>query len=470
MEKFKVRFKEGLTKYLSIYERIKLLIERGNIKEGEKLPPIRDLADFLDVNKITIINAYKKLVQEGYAYQLQGSGTYAKNKDLVKSFKQDYNELFRKIASGDLKNWIDFTGETTSANFFKVERLKNVLDNVLVRDGVEALMYSDPLGYLELRRSINEEFWQGKNNLDNILIISGAQQGIDIVGKSLVNINDNILVEKPTYGGALLVFKLRRANILEVPMEEDGPNIEKLQGILKKNKIKCFYTMSYFQNPTGISCSLEKKKKIIDLAYKHDFYILEDDYLSELVYSKELNYMPYRALDSERVIYIKSFSKIFLPGIRMGYLIGPDKFKEEFQALKFNSDIATSSLMQRALQDYIKKGYWREHINILNKEYSKRYNFIRELIDENLKGLVSYSEPKGGLNLFLKINKDLNISSKELFYELKDRQTIITPGSIFFKNPKDGDESFRIGFSQIDYGKIEKGIKNIEEVLKGRCK
>lgn len=152
----------------------------------------------------------------------------------------------------------------------------------------------------------------------------------------------------------------------------------------------------------------------------------------------------------------------------MGYLIAPDKFKEEFQALKVNTDIATSSLMQRALQDYIAKGYWKEHIEILNKEYSKRYNFIKQLINNKLGNKVSFQEPKGGLNLFLKINKNINITSKELFYELKDRQTIITPGNIFFKNPNDGDKSFRIGFSQIDYSKIEKGIDNIYDVLKGR--
>lgn len=152
----------------------------------------------------------------------------------------------------------------------------------------------------------------------------------------------------------------------------------------------------------------------------------------------------------------------------MGYLIAPDNFKEEFQALKFNSDIATSRLMQRALQDYIEKGYWREHIKRLNLEYSKRYNFIKSLTDKKLGNMVSYREPRGGLNLFLNISDNIHINSKELFYKLKDRQTIITPGSIFFKNPKDGDKSFRIGFSQIDYSKIEKGIDNIYDVLKGR--
>ncbi|WP_300347317.1 PLP-dependent aminotransferase family protein [Clostridium sp.] len=468
MNKFSVDFQEGVCKYLVVYEKIKSLIENNELEEGEKLPTIRALSEYLGINKITVINAYKKLSQEGYAYQSQGSGTYAKNKEVYRSFKQDYNEIFRKIASGDLKNWIDFTGETTSANFFQVEKLKKALDDVLERDGVEALIYSDPLGYLNLRKSINDEFWKGENNLDNILIISGAQQGIDIVGKSLVNVNDNIVVERPTYGGALLVFKLRKANILEIPMESDGPNIEKFELLLRSNKIKCFYTMSYFQNPTGISCSLEKKKRIIELAYKYDFYILEDDYLSELVYSDDLVYAPYRSLDSERVIYIKSFSKIFLPGIRMGYLIAPDKFKEEFQALKVNTDIATSSLMQRALQEYIDKGYWKEHIEILNREYSERYNYIKKLIHDKLGKMVSFQEPKGGLNIFLKINKNVDITSKELFYKLKDRQTIITPGNIFFKNPNDGDKSFRIGFSQIDYSKIERGIDNIHDVLKGR--
>lgn len=468
MKRFSVDFQKGVCKYLVVYEKIRSLVENNELKEGEKLPTIRALSEYLNVNKITVISAYKKLAQEGYAYQSQGSGTYAKNKEEGKSFKQDYNKIFRKIASGDLKNWIDFTGETTSANFFQVEKLKNALDNVLDRDGVEALIYSDPLGYLNLRKSINDEFWDGKNNLENILIISGAQQGIDIVGKSLVNVNDNILIERPTYGGALLVFKLRKANILEISMENDGPNIEKFESILRSNKIKCFYTMSYFQNPTGISCSIEKKKKIISLAYKYDFYILEDDYLSELVYSDDFEYVPYRSLDSERVIYIKSFSKIFLPGIRMGYLIAPDKFKEEFQALKVNTDIATSSLMQRALQDYIDKGYWKEHIEILNREYSERYNYIKQLIHKKLGNMVSFQEPEGGLNLFLKINKNIDITSKELFYKLKDRQTIITPGNIFFKNPNDGDKSFRIGFSHIDYSKIEKGIDNIYNVLKGR--
>lgn len=468
MVKFDLVFHEEGVKYLEVYNHIKALIDNGKILDGEKLPAIRKLSKYLEVNTITVVNAYKKLVQEGYALQTQGSGTYAKKRELVKSFKSDYNEIFKKIASGDLKNWIDFTGETTNANFFKVERLKEVLNDVLSRDGVDALIYNDYLGYKNLRDNINNSFWNGSINSDNILIISGAQQGIDIIAKALIHVNHNVVVETPTYGGALTVFKWRKANILEVPMKSDGVDVDYFEKLLKKHKIKCFYTMSYFQNPTGVSCSLEKKKRIIELAKKYDFYIIEDDYLSELIYNEEIDYCPYRSLDSERVIYIKSFSKVFLPGIRMGYLIAPEKFREPFQTSKVNTDIATSSLMQRALNEYIAKGYWIEHIKCLNEEYSKRYYYTMDLINTKLNGLVTFTEPKGGLNLFLKINPYIDTNSRELFYKLKERNTIITPGSIFYNNSRQGDKSFRIGFSHIDYKSIDKGINNIYEVLKGR--
>lgn len=467
MERYELCFSEDALKYVEVYNRIKDLIENGQLLDGEKLPTIRELSEYLNVNKITIINAYKKLAQEGYVYQTQGSGTYAKKREVARNFKSDYNEIFNKIASGELKEWVDFTGETTSANFFKVERLRDVLNEVLSRDGVDALIYNDYLGYKNLRESINNNFWNGTIDLDNMLIISGAQQGIDIIAKSLIHINDNVVVEKPTYGGALTVFKWRKANILELPMEEDGVSLEQFEKLLKRHRIKCFYTMSYFQNPTGISCSLEKKKKLIELAHKYNFYIIEDDYLSELVYDSSIEHCPYRKLDSERVIYIKSFSKIFLPGIRIGYLIAPTEFNEAFQASKVNTDIATSSLMQRALDEYISRGYWVEHVKCLNEEYSKRYYYIIDLIKEKLGDLVTFNEPKGGLNLFLNINSNVNITSKELFYELKNRNTIITPGAVFYKNSRDGDKSFRIGFSQIDYKSIDQGIDNIYEVLDG---
>jgi len=464
-EFFKINFEMEVPKYVQIANNLKKLIETKVIEDGEKLPTIRDYTEFLKVNKITVVNAYKKLQQEGFAYQKVGSGTYAKRKEVVSTFMTEYSNTFKRLSAGNLDEAIDFAGETTGEMLFPIKEFKEIINKVLDRDGAEALISQNPLGYENLRKTINKVFWE--NDLDNedILIVSGAQQGIDIASKAILNINDNVIVEKPTYGGALSVFRWRRANIFEVDMEADGVNIESFEKVLKKNKISCFYTMSYFQNPTGVSYSLEKKKKIMELAQKYDFYIIEDDYLSELIYDKSVDYIPFKWLDkNDRVVYIKSFSKIFLPGIRIGYIVSPKIFKESIQNSKINTDIATSSLMQRALEMYLAEGQWKENISSLSIEYRKRYKLMTELIDRELKGRVSYHKPGGGLSFYLTL-RDEHITSRLLFRRLIKKGVYITPGVLFFRNMKDGNKTFRIGFSQTDNDKISKGLKIIREEL-----
>ena len=458
----KIEFKDETPKYIQIANKFKKLIESGEIADGEKLPTIRSLSKELGVNKVTIVSCYKKLENEGFAYQKVGSGTFAKKKEVNSQFIRDYSKTFKILKNSDCE-YIDFTGETTKEIFFPIKEFKEIVNKVLDRDGEEVLLSQNTFGYDPLRETINDVFWNGKINTEDILIVSGAQQGIDIASKALLNINDNVIIEKPTYGGALSVFKWRRANLFEAPMEDDGINIEVFEEILKKNKISLFYAMSYFQNPTGISYSLDKKKKILELANKYDFYIIEDDYLSEFIYNEDFNYIPFKYLDTEdRVIYIKSFSKIFIPGIRLGYIIVPEKFRDNFLRSKVNTDITTSTLMQRTLEYYIANKDWRGNIKNLSIEYKKRYEFMGKIIREELSDYVYCNKPNGGLNYYLKI-KDINISSRDLFYKLKKRKVYITPGVLFFRDSKDGDRSFRIGFSQTNCDNIRKGLDIIKE-------
>ncbi|WP_300954166.1 PLP-dependent aminotransferase family protein, partial [uncultured Clostridium sp.] len=404
MEKFNIKFNSYEPKYIQIADNIKNLINSNIIKDGDKLPSIRNLSKMLSVNNVTIVSCYDKLVSEGYAYQKMGSGTYAKKRDINDYFKKEYSRAIKLIKNNGYESIIDFTGESSRGVNFPIERFKKVINEVLDRDGADALINEEAFGYTNLRETINKVFWNNSLNIENLLIVSGAQQGIDIASKAMVNINDNIIVEKPTYMGALSVFKFRRANVFEIPIEEDGINIKKFEEVLKKNKIKCFYTMSYFQNPTGISYSVEKKLAILELSKKYDFYIIEDDYLSELIFDDNIKHEPFKDLDkNDRVIYIKSFSKIFLPGIRIGYIISPETFRESIQSSKINTDIATSTLMQRALEMYIKEGYWIEYINNLRGEYIKRYEVMKKLIHENLKEYVEFFDSKGGLSFYLKI-------------------------------------------------------------------
>ncbi|MFW2502622.1 PLP-dependent aminotransferase family protein [Clostridium diolis] len=457
---------DDIPKYIQVANYIKSLIDKRKIKEGDKLPTIRELSKKLGVNNVTIVSAYNKLKSEGYAYQKVGSGSYAKRKEVASNFRKEYSNALKKISMGDLTDVIDFTGETTGEVLFPIDDLKGIINEVLERDGANALLSDNRNGYTNLIYTINKVFWNNKLNNEDIIIISGAQQGIDIASKGILNINDNIIVEKPTYVGALSVFKWRKVNLFEVPIDEDGINLNKFEKILQKNEIKCFYTMSYFQNPTGVSYSIEKKKRILDLAEIYDFYIIEDDYLSELIYENSLEYVPFKWLDkNDRVIYIKSFSKIFLPGIRLGYLVAPEVFSETLQNSKHNTDITTSSLMQRALELYISSNKWKKNIKNLNDEYIKRYTHLKTILDSEFKDMLTYNDPKGGLNFYITLKDEFKINTKELFIKLKKKNVYITPGAMFFTSQNDGQDSFRIAFYQTDKEKIEKGMKILKEEL-----
>lgn len=452
-------------KYIQISNHIKSLINNRIINDGEKLPSIRALAKLLGVNNITIVNCYKKLQSDGYAYQKIGSGTYAKRREVAHSFKSEYIKIMKEVINQKTNKVIDFTGETSKEVFFPIEEFKHIINKVLNRDGAAALTTLESLGYLELRKTINDVFWNSNEDINDIMIVSGAQQGIDIAAKSIVNINDNVIVESPTYGGALSVFKWRRANIFEVPIGVNGLNLKLLEEIVRKNKVKCFYTMSYFHNPTGYSYCYDDKLKILQLAEKYDFYIIEDDYLSELIFDKDMVHEPFRKLDTnDRVIYIKSFSKIFLPGIRLGYILYPKIFRENMQSSKINTDIATSTLMQRSLQLYISDGYFREHISKIRDIYIKRYNLIKEQLNDKLGKYIEYEDAKGGYNFYLNI-KDNQIKSTDLFYKLIKKNVFITPGAVFYNNKEEGLNSFRIGFSQVSEEDIINGVQVIKEVM-----
>lgn len=465
IEKFNIHFNSDIPKYIQISNKIKKIVNNNELYDNEKLPAIRELANYYNVNNSTIINAYKKLSEDGYVYQKIGSGTYVKRRNISSIFLRNYLKSFKDMNSKKLAEIIDFTGESNRQIQFPMLEFKDVLNRVLDRDGINAFIINEPFGYRDLRITINKIFWDNKLNFNNILIVSGAQQGIDVVSKTILNINDNIIVEKPTYRGALSVFKWRKANIFEVDINNDGVDLKKFEKILKKNKIKCFYMMSYFHNPTGISYSLEKKQKLLELAEKYDFYIIEDDYLSELIYCENLKHIPMKKLDkNDRVIYIKSFSKIFLPGIRLGYIIAPSILGEGLQNSKIYSDITTSSLMQRALELYLKDGFWLKHIDIQKKEYKKRYFHMKELIEKKLSDKVKFLDPKGGLSFYLEIN-DKSINSKDIYYKLKSKDVYITPGILYYDVLEEGNNFFRIGFSQVDNDKISKGLEIIKKEL-----
>ncbi|WP_035165794.1 PLP-dependent aminotransferase family protein [Caloramator sp. ALD01] len=441
--------------YVQVFEELKKLIEIGTLKENEKLPSIRELSKSIGVNNVTVVNAYRMLEQEGLVYSKVGSGTFVRGKGIIKQeieLKREY-----KI-NEDVK--INLSNSMPNPNYFPVEEFKNVINEVLDRDGGFAFTYQEPKGYFPLRESLREYSSEVgiEVNINDINIISGAQQGIDIISKTLLKFGDNVVVECPTYTGAVAVFRSRGANVIEVPIERDGINLEVLEDVVKKNKIKLLYIMTNFQNPTGYTYSEDTKLSLIYLANKYGFYIIEDDYMSELRFYGE-NTLPIKSIDkNNRVIYLKSFSKIFMPGIRLGYIISPNNMSMDIQSVKYSTDISTSGLMQRAFDLYIRKRLWHKHISFLVEKYKDKYDFVVEYIKENV-NFIDFIEPKGGINLWCRTDMDSSIYASLL----KDEGITIAPGSAFYLD-EINTNYFRMSFGTCSKEELKFALDKMGEV------
>lgn len=453
--------------YIQLYEQLKKLINEGILAEDCKLPTIRSFALHLEVNNVTIVNAYKMLEDNKLVYKKVGSGTF------VMPLKDDINLGRDAVTVSDeiefdmdrevYEDTINLSAASPDPKLFPVKDFKRVLNEVLERDGGSAFMYHESMGYKPLRESIAGYLpaYGIKASAEDIHIISGAQQGIDIISRVLLTNGDYVFVESPTYNGAVAVFKSRGAKIVEIPLLADGPDMKVLEKMLKLIRPKFIYIMPNFQNPTGCTYSERKRKHLLLLCRRYDVMAVEDDYMSDLSYIDN-GAKPLKGLDIEdRVIYIKSFSKIFMPGLRVGYLIIPSSIKEKVMSMKHITDISTSGLMQRVLDLYLRSGIWNKHLEYMKREYSVRYYEAVRAVKKYLRG-ASFTQPYGGLNLWVKLPD--GISSGELYNRCKERKVLFTPGTVFIKTSP-GEQFIRISFANTGLEQITKGISTIGQVM-----
>lgn len=446
--------------YLQIYSQIKEKIEKEKLRG--KLLPVRKLAKDLDISPSTVAKAYDELEKNGYVTKKEGSGVYIKYQKKKNVYLEDHmeSETFR-YGYFNPEFHIDFASATPNETILPMESLKKAINFVLDRDRESAFLYEDPQGYYFLRKTIVEKLKNEENvnlNIENIQIVSGAQQGIDMIARTFLYPNDVVVVENPTYRGAKDSFKKSGAKIIDIPIEKDGFSLKDLEKILKQKKIKLFYTMPNFHNPTGLSMSLAKKKNLLDLAEKYDFYILEDDGLSNLYFTGEKP-ITLKSLDiHERVIYIKSYSKIFMPGLRLGYIAVPNSLLNNILKRKFYGDIYQSGLNQRAFQFLLESGDWDIHMEKARYIFKEKQNIMYKSL-KNIKD-ISFKKPKGGLCFWIRLPK--NISSKAVYVNMLSHGVGILPGVVFSDND---DSHIRISFAQCEAKDIEEGIKMLSLAL-----
>ncbi|MDK9700295.1 MAG: PLP-dependent aminotransferase family protein [bacterium] len=359
---------------------------------------------------------------------------------------------------------ISFAGGLPAPELFPVEAIAAAHTAVLSSDGAAALQYSTTEGYRPLREAIaNRLNQQGSHTIaDAILITNGSQQGIDLVAKVLLNPGDAVIVENPSYLAALQAMSAYEAEFVVVESDENGMVVEELENILLTHQPKMLYVVPNFNNPTGRTLSLERRKALVRLAQRHRFYILEDDPYGELRFRGE-RVPSLASLDTQGVVVsLGTFSKTFAPGLRIGWLSGPESFVRSLAVAKQSSDLHTSSLSQRVVEHLLRTFDYEGHIEKIRTSYGKRAQAMLDVLAETMPTGAKWSRPDGGMFIWVELPED--VDAEKLLAEAITQKVAFVPGNSFFAN--DQKRNFiRLNYSNQSETKIREGITRLAALL-----
>ena len=375
-------------------------------------------------------------------------------------------EIFKLL---DKPGIISFAGGAPDPELFPCDELSEVAADVLKNNGKIALQYGVTEGYAPLRDWVkNRLVSQGiikENDNNETIIVSGGQQGIDLASKSLLNPGDAVVCEQPSFIGGLNCFRSYNAEIYGVKVQSDGIDMEELEALLKQHSnIKILYTIATFQNPSGITMSLEKRKKLLELAEQYDFMIFEDNPYGELRFAGD-DVPTIKSLDTQgRVLYLGSFSKILSPGIRVGFTSCDKELMERMIICKQVQDVHTNVLAQMVVYGFLTKYSIDEHISKLKETYGEKCRFMCECMDKYFPSSVSHTVPEGGIFLFCEMPDGYD--TKAIMAKAVDRGVAFVPGSTTMIDDKAVCSSFRMNYSTASKEQIESGIKTLGDLLK----
>lgn len=364
---------------------------------------------------------------------------------------------------------ISFAGGLPAPELFPVEEMKAVCTAVLSDDGRAALQYSTTEGYQPLREQIAARMAEAGvvASCTDVLIVSGSQQGLDLTGKVFLDEGDIVICESPTYLAAINAFKTYSPQFAEVAMDEQGMSMSALEETLQRYpQAKLIYTIPDFQNPTGRTMSIDRRKRLVELANQYDVMVMEDNPYGELRFAGE-RVSPVKAFDTEgRVIYQSTFSKVLTPGIRVGWLCAAPEILQKYVIFKQSTDLHTNTMAQRQVSKFMEMFDLKEHIEKIRKVYKTRRNLMLEAIKSEFPAGVTYTQPDGGLFLWVELPKELN--ARDLLISCLEKQVAFVPGGAFF--PNGGNENtLRLNFSNMSEERIVEGIARIGKLIKEIC-
>ena len=374
-------------------------------------------------------------------------------------------EIFKALTDPTI---ISLAAGNPSPESFPVEDLARISSEIFSDSSTAALQYSVTEGYPPLREDVKarlaSRFGIGKD-FDMTIITSGGQQGIELLCKTMCDEGDTVIVEEPSFIGALNAFRSNGAKLVGIPMEDDGIDIGKLEDAMKNNpRAKILYLIPTFQNPSGTCMSLEKRKKVYDLAKKYNIIILEDNPYGELRFAGE-EIPTIKSFDEDGyVVYSGSYSKVLSAGMRIGFICGPEAIVQKMVVAKQVEDVHTNIFFQMLCHRYIAECDMDKHVADIRKLYKHKCDLMLSELDKKMPKCVRYTRPEGGLFLWCTLPD--SISQPDFVKAAMAKKVAVVPGQTFNSDPNSPSQSFRLNYSTPSDEQIVEGIDRLAETVK----
>ncbi|SDH67758.1 GntR family transcriptional regulator, regulator for abcA and norABC [Alteribacillus persepolensis] len=461
--------------YLQIKQYILDKIKSGEWHVGFKLPSQRKLAEDFGVNRSTVINAYDEAAADGYIDSYQGRGTivvddspeseetvhppdwhaYAKsgkhhpNTAVVQSInREEFNTEMIRLGTGEL-----------SPQLLPVQQMNALFQHISIDD--KQLGYEEPKGSLLLREQISERVLTLGISASpgDILITSGALQGLQLVASGLLQKQSTVLVEKPSYLYSLQLLQSENIQMAGLPLYPENYETE-IEKARKKHNPALMYTIPSFHNPTGRCMTVSQREELLHACRKYSLPIIEDDVYHDLW----LDTPPPPALKSMDthglVLYMGSLSKSLSPGLRIGWVIGPEEVIDRLADIKMQTDYGSSSLSQKIVYHWLKSGRYEEYVEQIREHLRKRRDFMLKLLHEYFQDIAAWNTPKGSFYIWIQFHSEVSVN--RLYYKALQKNILLNPGTIYDKTAA---QSLRLSFAYASYEEMEYGIKTLRELI-----
>jgi GntR family transcriptional regulator / MocR family aminotransferase len=476
---FELSKKSDISIHAQITLKIIEEIRRGRLKPKVAMPGTRKLAETLGVNRKTVLLAYADLVAQGWLVTEKNRGTFVaekfpepleiKNQELDDNwaFKEhQFNLDVEKKTLFPQHNFVEFNDGDPDTRLLPFEIVARAFRRALIVAGrSNKLSYQDPLGMFSLRQAVLHMLRMQRSlnaNLENICIVRGSQMGIYLATSLLIRPDDYIAIEKLTRRSARKAFQSFGANLLEIGIDQDGINLDELELLCRKIKIRAVYVTPHHQYPTTVMMSRDRRLRLLMLAEQYGFYIIEDDYAHEFYFASDPVFPLASYGRSDYVLHIGSLSKTLAPGSRLGYLVASKHFIQECADKILMIDIQGNMIIEMAVSDLMATGELKRHILKAAKVYEERRNKLEALVRSELLEFVEFNMPLSGLAFWIKLKQQTNV--KKFVEQASVNKLSIVAASIFSDENED-IEGIRLGFASLNDKELEQAVSRLKKTL-----